>query len=314
MLDQVLSRSNLIDAWEGVRANKGAPGVDAVTLQRWGRNYEANLERLRQQVRANMYHPNRPKRFRVLKPDGTLRELSILTVTDRVLQRAVLNVLEPICEQRFLNCSFGYRPRRSVANAITSVVRWRERGCGWVLDADIEKCFDSLDHALILELLKPDVPDVMVLNLIARWLKAGKRPSPPTPRPFRKPRETGEGSVGVPLGAVLSPLLCNVVLHEMDAALTRAGWTLVRYADDFVVLTRSEAEAQQAAHETAAALRGLKLNLHPHKTQITSFAQGFRFLGVDFKGDTYAYVCQQKQIKVKGPNTRFLYDHWPQFY
>ncbi|CAG1009928.1 Group II intron-encoded protein LtrA [Anaerolineae bacterium] len=311
MLDQVLSRSNLIDAWEEVRANKGAPGSDAVTLKRWGRNWETNLERLRQQVRTNTYHPNRPRRFKVLKKDSTFRELSILTVTDRVLQRAVLNVLEPICEQRFLNCNFGYRPRRSVANAITSVVRWRERGCGWLLDADIEKCFDSLEHALILELLKPDVPDVMVLNLIARWLKAGTKPTPSSAPPRC---DRGEGRVGVPLGAVLSPLLCNVVLHEMDAALTRAGWALVRYADDFVVLTHSEAEAQQAARETAAALRDLKLNLHPHKTQITSFTQGFCFLGVDFKDDTYAYVYQQKQIKVKGPNTRFLYDHWPQFY
>ncbi len=311
MLDQVLSRSNLIEAWEEVRANQGAPGIDAVTLKRWGRNWEANLERLRQQVRTNTYHPNRPRRFKVLKLDGSFRELSILTVTDRVLQRAVLNILEPTCERRFLNCSFGYRPKRSVANAITSVVRWRERGYGWVLDADIEKCFDSLDHALILELLKPAVLDAMVLNLITQWLKVGQPPPRPSPVAEKK---CDRGGSGVPLGAVLSPLMCNVVLHQMDMALTRAGWTVVRYADDFVVLTRSEAEAQQATRETAAALRGLRLNLHPHKTQITSFAQGFRFLGVDFKDDTYTYVYQQKQIKVKGPNTRFLYDHWPQFY
>lgn len=310
MLAQILARANLLAAWEAVRSNHGAPGIDAVSIARWGRNYEANLERLRLQVRTNTYHPNRPRRFKVLKPDGSFRELSILTVSDRVLQRAVLNVLEPIFEQRFLTCSFGYRPHRSVAHAITSVVRWRERGCSWVLDADIEKCFDNLDHALIMELLQPDVPDVPTLNLIAAWLKAGTARSSNLQSTINNPKS----KVGVPLGAVLSPLLCNVILHEMDAQLTRAGWRLVRYADDFVVLTRSLAEAQQAARETAAALRGLKLNLHPHKTQLASFDGGFRFLGVDFKGDTYAYVCQQKHIKVKGPTTRLLHDYRPQFY
>lgn len=199
MIHAVLARANLIAAWEEVRANKGAPGIDAVTLKRWGRNWEANLERLRQQVRTNAYHPNRPKRFKVLKTDGTYRELSILTVTDRVLQRAVLNVLEPIFEKRFLNCSFGYRPRRSVANAITSVVRWRERGYGCVFDADIEQCFDRLEHGLIVELMKPDVPDVMVMNLIRLWLKAGCKPSSRPPSPCKG---AGPGvRVGVPLGA-----------------------------------------------------------------------------------------------------------------
>lgn len=298
MFDALLKRANLTAAWEQVRANKGAPGVDDVTLARWGRNWEANLDRARQQVRTNTYRPNRPRRFKVLKPDGTYRELSILTVTDRVLQRAALNVLEPWFEDRFLNCSFGYRPRRSVANAITSVVRQRERGLTTVLDADIEQCFDSLNHGLILELMRPYVPDAGLLNLLAAWLQAGAK-SP---------------GVGVPLGAVLSPLWCNVVLHQLDTALTRAGWALVRYADDFVVQTRTPAEARQALTETAAALRGLKLNLHPRKTCLTSFEAGFRFLGVDFKGDTYEYVCAQKRIKVQGATTRLLYDYRPEYY
>lgn len=328
MLNAVLARPNLIDAWEQVRANKGAPGIDAVTLARWGRNWEANLDRARQQVRTNTYRPNRPKRFKVLKADGTFRTLSILTVTDRVLQRAVLNVLEPIFEDRFLNCSFGYRPRRSVANAITTVVRRRERGLRVVLDADIERCFDNLDHGLILELMRPLTPDAAVLNLMAAWLKAGAAPAGPADLAAGEPApaaidlpDDGQGSKskagtrrGVPLGAVLSPLWCNVVLHELDAALTRAGWALVRYADDFVVQTRTEAEARQAAVETAAALRGLKLRLHPRKTCLTTFDAGFRFLGVDFKGDTYEYVSARKRIKVKGPTTRLLYDHRPEWY
>ncbi len=317
MLEAILDRANMRAAWEDVQANQGAPGIDAVTLKRWGRNWEANVERLRQQVRANTYHPNRPKRFKVLKKDGTFRELSILTVTDRVLQRAALKVLEPLFERRFLNCSFGYRPKRSVANAITAVVRHRERGRVWVVDADIEKCFDNLDHALILDLMKPNVPDVMVMNLLAAWLKTGASRSNSAERSVSNlPSEIRnlKSKVGVPLGAVLSPLMCNVVLHELDVALTRPGWTLVRYADDFIVLADSEEQTAWARVDVEEALTGLKLRLNERKTRLTSFEQGFRFLGVDFKDDTYAYVCQQKQIKVKGPTTRLLYDYHPQFY
>lgn len=313
MIDCILDRSNLRLAWEAVEANQGAPGVDRVTLKRWGRNRDANLERLRLQVRTNTYRPNRPRRFKVLKKDGTFRELSILTVSDRVLQRATLNVLEGVFEKRFLNCSFGYRPNRSVANAVTAVVRQRERGRRRLLDADIEKCFDNLDHGLIMSLIEPVVPDVMVRNLIAAWLKAGKRPSPPAPLPTTKQPSSGEGR-GVPLGAVISPLLCNVVLHELDATLERAGWAPVRYADDFVVLTHSAAEAEQARADAVAALAGLRLKLNPAKSRVASFDEGFQFLGVEFRGETYSYLCQRKRIVVGGPTTRILHNYRPDFY
>ncbi len=120
--------------------------------------------------------------------------------------------------------------------------------------------------------------------------------------------------VGVPQGAVLSPLLCNVVLHEMDAALRQADWLEVRYADDFIVLTESEEQAAWARVDVEEALANVRLKLNEQKTRLTSFAQGFRFLGVDFKDDTYSYVCQQKQVKVKGPTTRLLYRYVPQWY
>ena len=325
MIDQVLAWGNLRLAWQQVEANKGAPGVDEVTLKRWGRNRDANLERLRHQVRTNTYRPSRPRRFKALKKDGTYRELSILTVTDRVLQRATLNALENVCEKRFLNCSFGYRPNRSVANAVTAVVRQRERGRRWLLDADIDDCFDSLDHSLIIELAQQVVSDAVVRGLIAAWLKAGAKRSRIGDRgsliadrsQIRNPRskiENPKSAVGVPLGAVISPLLCNLVLHELDAALTRAGWALVRYADDFVVLTRTETEAQAAQEDVEAALAGLRLKLNPAKTRLTSFDAGFRFLGVEFQGDTYSYVHQNKRIAVTGPNTRILYRHQPEFY
>lgn len=299
MLAQILSFPNLVAAWRQVESNQGAPGVDAITLKRWGRHWETNLTRLAAQVRANTYRPNRPRRFRVIKKDGTWRELAILTVTDRVLQRAVLNVLEPVFERRFLNCSFGYRPQRSAANAITAVVRVRDRGWPWLLDADILGCFDHLDHALILKLIAPHVPDTVVRNLVVAWLRAGVRRGL---------------SVGTPMGAVLSPLWCNVVLHELDAALQGPDRRLVRYADDFVVLTRSEADAWRARDEVERILTDLRLSLHETKTQVTSFTAGFTFLGVRFRGDRCDYVCRGKRLSVSGPATRLFYDFPPQFY
>jgi RNA-directed DNA polymerase len=319
MIDCILDRDNLHAAWLAVEANKGAPGIDQVTLARWGRNWEANLERVRAQVLANTYRPRRPRRFRVLKKDGTYRELSILTVSDRVLQRAALNILEPIFEQRFLNCSFGYRPNRSVANAVTTVVRCRERGLPWALRGDVQDCFDSLDHDVIMEHVRQAVQDTVVLGLIAAWLKAGRRTwaksrhGPQVPE-IRDPQSEIRHPVGIPLGAVISPLLCNVVLHQMDVDLTCAGWTLVRYADDLAALTRSEAEANAAREATEAALAKLRLRLNPHKTQITSFEAGFVFLGVEFRGDQYSYVRQNKRIVVQGPTTRILYRQPPEFY
>jgi len=318
MIDRVLDWRNLQAAWRAVEAKKGGPGLDEVTLKRWGRNWRANLERLRAQVRTNTYRPTRPRRVRVLKRDGEYRELSILTVTDRVLQRALLNVLEGVFENLFLNCSFGYRPRRSVADAVTSVVRSRERGRSWVLHADIDDCFDSLDHALIGELIAPAAPDAIVRRLIHAWLQAG--------RPKKRREAVHEGArssmsngararnVGVPQGAVISPLLCNVVLHELDMHLTRAGWALVRYADDFVVLTSTEAEAHVARADVELALSHLRLRLNAAKTRVVSFEQGFRFLGVDFLGDAYSYVHNRKRLTVSGPTVRVLRLWPPEYY
>ncbi|MBI3243458.1 MAG: hypothetical protein HYZ49_14330 [Chloroflexi bacterium] len=330
-IDKVLEWKNLQVAWRQVESNKGAPGVDEVSVARWGRNWETNLHRLRQQVKSNTYCPSRPRRFTVLKNDGGFRELSILTVTDRVLQRATLNALEPLFERRFLNCSFGYRPNRSVAHAVTTVVRQRERGQRWVLDADIRQCFESLDHQLIMELMRQEVKDAGLLRLNALWLETGKAQNPKVQNPKtqnpkrqisssddgdHQPSATRSGHPprGVPLGAVLSPLWCNLVLHELDAALTRAGWILARYADDFVVLAETEGRALTAWEETEYALDGLGLQLNEAKTRVASFDDGFTFLGVTFKGDEYSYIHEQKRIRVKGPTVKILHSYLPDFY
>ncbi len=299
MVEQVLGHENLTRAWEQVRAKKGGPGIDRVTLARWGRNWEANIERLRHQVKTNTYRPNRPKRFFVRKKNGGFRELSRLTITDKVLQRAVLNVIDPLFERAFLECSHGYRQKRSVATAVEQILDYRERGYGWVFDADIEACFDSLDHELLMEWVRPVVDDWFVLNLMGLWLKAG-----------RKHRNR---AVGVPMGAVISPLWCNLYLHQLDVALALKGRHAVRYADDFVVFARSAEAAEEAWLETESVLAGMKLRLAERKTMVRSFETGFVFLGVTFWQDMYSYVWKDEEIMVRGKKLGILYTHVPTY-
>lgn len=300
LIKAVLSRSNMERAWEQVKENRGAPGEDGVTLARWERNWEANIERLRQQVLSNTYHPNRPKRFLVTKKDGGLRELCRLTVSDKVLQRSVLNIIEEPFERQFLDCAHGYRPKRSVATAVQQVVMHRDFGRLWVLDADIHACFDSLDHILLMERIRETISDWFILNLTDLWLKAG-----------RKHRHQ---PVGVPMGGVLSPLWCNIYLHPLDAQLSSAGWKLVRYADDFIVLTHTEEEAQRAWQAVEQALEALKLRLSASKTRLASFDEGFIFLGVTFEGQRLSYNYQQKRIEISGQDLKALRQRPPDFY
>ncbi len=296
----ILSRPNMREAWEQVQANRSKPGIDRVTLARWGRNWEANIERLRHQVRTNTYRPNRPKRFTIRKKGGGTRELSMLTVTDKVMQRAVLNKINPLFDGRFLPCSHGYRPKRSVGTAVEQVLNYRDGGLRFVLDADIEACFDSLDHTILMSLIRRRISDWFVLNLTALWLKAGRK--------YRKQ------AIGVPMGGVLSPLWANIYLHPLDAWLNGLGFKVVRYADDFLVLCASESDAQIARTATERALAHLNLHLAAHKTCITNFEDGFVFLGVTFHKETYAYIWEQKKIKVKGRKLNLLYKHLPKYY
>jgi retron-type reverse transcriptase len=187
-----------------------------------------------------------------------------------------------------------------VATAVQQVLEYRDRGLRCVLDADIAACFDSLDHQVLMARVRRVVKDWFVLNLMELWLKAGRK--------FR------HQAVGVPMGAVLSPLWCNIYLHLLDARLCCAGWKLVRFADDFVALAESPQRAEGAREATQAVLAELKLDLSAQKTRVTSFEEGFRFLGVWFYQDTYSYEWEQKRIQVQGRKLRWLYRHPPEHY
>lgn len=197
--------------WGDVRKNRGTVGGDRITLVHFERRLELSLLHLAERVQSGNYRPGKV-RMVTIRTGQKLRDIAIWCVADRVLQRAVLHVLEPIFETNFLPSSFGYRPGRSVAGAVQRLLHLRDRGFTWVVDADIRDCFLSIDHQLILNLLRGRVSDQDLLDLIALWLPYG------LPRSLRR----SGLSRGISLGGVVSPLLCNIYLHQLDQALARA--------------------------------------------------------------------------------------------
>ncbi|OIO95096.1 MAG: hypothetical protein AUK03_05925 [Anaerolineae bacterium CG2_30_64_16] len=286
LLDRILARDNLAAAWEAVAANEGMAGVDRLSIGRFARNWEERVVKLAADVRGNRYRPSRLRVRFIPKRAGGRRRISIPTVADRVLQRAALQVLLPRLDRKFLSCSYGYRPGRGVAQAVAAVIRYRDRGLRWVAEADIDDCFGSLDHEILMDLLGREISDWRVLQLMRWWLDEG-RPQQGVAR-------------GVALGMPISPLWANLYLHELDWQLVRNRWPLVRYADDFVVLVEGPAAGEQALEVIAATLADLRLQLEPTKTRVTSFSDGFEYLGVRFQGDTYTFLWQEKRITVQG--------------
>lgn len=286
LLEQILAPDNLAAAWEAVAANAGMPGVDRVAIGRYARNWEERVITLAEAVRGNRYRPSRLRVRFIPKRDGGVRRISIPTVADRVLQRATLQVLLPRLDRKFLSCSYGYRPKRGVAQAVAAVIRYRDRGLRTVLEADIDDCFGSLDHGLLVDLLSREVSDWRVVQLMRWWLDAG--------------RPAAGAARGIALGMPISPLWANLYLHELDWQLVRNRWSLVRYADDFVIPVTSVRAGEQAREVVEGALAGLKLQLEPAKTRVTSFSDGFEFLGVRFQGDSYSFLWQEKRLTVQG--------------
>lgn len=300
-IKQVLSHDNMRAAWEEVAKNKGAPGIDDVSIRQWRRKWEENLYTLAGSVWANTYKPSPPKYFSIPKKAGGYRKISILTVNDRVLQRAVLRIVDDFFDMSFLDCSFAFRQGRGLRDAVARIIELRDQGYQWVLDADIDDCFNQLEHKLIKHCFRQTVSDPILNRLVDQWLRAGVK--------------TEDDQRGIAMGGVISPLFCNLVLHQLDRAVILDGRQMVRYADDFCVFARSEAEINQAYLTVEAVLKELKLSYEPHKTRLTNFEQGFSFLGVTFVRDEYSFESNLKHIIVKGAFDEHLFvDYHPQGY
>jgi len=298
LLDRMLAFGNMTEAWEETRGAGQAPGVDHESVRRFQRHWESELQDLISEVRANRYKPRPLRVVYIPKKSGGRRRLGIPTVRDRVLQRAALQVLEPRLDRKFLSCSYGYRPKRSLYHAVAAILHYRQRKLCWVLDADIDNFFDSLDQLLLRKLIQKEVHDPQMLRLLQLWLEAGVV-------------NAHEGK-GVSQGMPISPLLSNLYLHELDWQLVRNRWALVRYADDFIVLTYSRAEAERCQGIVAGILADMKLRFQEEKTRITSFDEGFEFLGVAFDKDSYTYIWQEKRVRVHG-NQGPLWSMWDYF-
>jgi CRISPR-associated protein Cas1 len=290
-LDQMLTLDALRWAWHRVRENGGAPGADAITLERFERVLDTNLLDLASDVRSGTYVPERIRFVEVAKP-GKIRRLAILSVRDRVLQRAALDLLGPPLDRQFRPSSFAYRPNRSLQDAVERIVSLRNRGLTFLIDADLRDCFGSLDHTLLLRFLDTMLPhlDPRIRQLVDIWIR--------WPGGTRQDGTAWFRKRGILQGAPVSPLLCNLYLHQFDTSLARRRLSLVRYADDFVVLCRSREHADHAMRTVEKIVSGLKLEMNPRKTRIASFDQGFDFLGVHFEGDEYTYVTEGKRFIV----------------
>ena len=272
LMEAILDRNNLNRAYQRVKRNRGAAGIDGMTVEEalpWLKEHKGELL---QNIREGSYMPSPVRRKEIPKPDGGVRKLGIPTVVDRVIQQAIAQKLQSIWEPLFSDSSYGYRPNRSAQQAVRQVKRYAEQGYRYTVSVDLSKYFDTLNHELLMDLLHRQIQDMRVLGLIKKYLKSGVL-------------ENGivcKTEKGSPQGGPLSPLLANIYLNEFDWEMRRRGVRMVRYADDIVVFAKSKRAAERLLESCRRYLEGkLKLRMNTEKSKVTSIfsTRNFKFLG-----------------------------------
>lgn len=269
-------------AFKAVKRNRGAAGIDKVSLKMFEANLAENLLALERGLKNGSFQPFPLRRKFLDKGGGKLRPLGIPAVRDRVAQEVLRRLLHPIFEPLFHDASFGFRPGRNCHQALQLAIQHHDQGFRVILDADVVGCFDNLPHALIKEAVAAQVADGNILNLVEKFLRAGVMENG-----VFKPT-----TLGTPQGGVMSPLLANIVLNHLDWQLHQLGYRFVRYADDFVVLCQTQSQAEEAKTQVTHILHQLGLQLSADKTRIATYGKGYTFLG-------FAVSSRSKRMRPK---------------
>lgn len=300
LIDKVERLTTLQIAWEKVRSNRGAAGIDQVTIDRFTAKASTYLKELQKDLQEGRYRPQPVRRVYIPKEPGKTRPLGIPTIKDRIVQMAIKMAIEPIFEKEFLPTSFGFRPRMGAQEAVETVNELIKEGYTHVVDADLKGYFDTIPHKRLMDLVRDHVSDGRVLKLIESFLN----------------QEVMDGLdrwtpvMGTPQGAVISPLLANIYLHQLDLLMAHAGLRMVRYADDFVILCKSREEAERGLRLTQEWVAYYELTLHPDKTHIGNCmlrGEGFEFLGFRFECgylDVRKKSLQKMRDKIRGKTRR----------
>lgn len=277
ILDKILDRNNLNDAYKQVRRNKGAAGVDGMTLDELGGHLAKHREEIILEIKGRAYKPQPVLRVEIPKPDGGIRLLGIPSVVDRVIQQAISQVLTPIFDSQFSDSSYGFRPRRYAEMAILQALEYMNDGYEWIVDIDLERFFDTVNHDRLMNLISRTITDGDVISLIRKYLVSGVQIND----------EYKETVIGTPQGGNLSPLLSNIMLNELDKELESRGLRFVRYADDCIIMVKSEMAARRVMRSITEYIeRKLGLIVNMTKSKVTKPNNpDMKFLGFGFFKD-----------------------------